>query len=48
MIVKPFDGLEKSVQRRNEYVKRGDDVLDRNVVRSRSSWNSDEIGESDI
>ncbi|EFO26991.2 hypothetical protein LOAG_01487 [Loa loa] len=48
--MKPFSGLEKSAQRKSEYVKaqQGGDVQDANVVRARSSWSSDEIGESDI
>ncbi|VDO41163.1 unnamed protein product [Brugia timori] len=48
--VKPFYELEKCAYRRNEYIKaqRASDVSDGNVVRTRSSWDSDEVGESDI
>ncbi|CAG9531023.1 unnamed protein product [Cercopithifilaria johnstoni] len=48
--VKPFSRLEESAHRRNEYVKisRSADISDENAVRVRSSWNSDEVGESDI
>uniref|UniRef100_A0A0R3RRF8 UBIQUITIN_CONJUGAT_2 domain-containing protein n=1 Tax=Elaeophora elaphi TaxID=1147741 RepID=A0A0R3RRF8_9BILA len=47
--VKPSSGLEKSAHRKNEYVKsQQNDVSDRNTIRARSGWNSDEVGESDI
>ncbi|KAK6108921.1 Ubiquitin-conjugating enzyme family protein [Brugia pahangi] len=48
--VKPFYELEKCAYRRNEYIKaqRASDISDGNVVRTRSSWDSDEVGESDI